>query len=1488
MKQPVGACLAMVLGTGLLWADTYYVAATGGSDAAAGTEAAPFATVEKGVQTAQDGDTVVLLAGVHTLATVGNWLLIDKAITVRGHGATAADAVVQPNKSTGVHCFFSVSNALARVANLTFTGAAIVDNGTDAYRQSPFYLWDGVLTNCVIRDNSQANTGTVNQRGGVIDDCLFHVNHSTSAINHWIGSGGALYIAGGVTTNCVFRGNYTRCFGGAIYAYGGLVTDCVVTNNSIERHYGFNICINGGTVRGCLVADGRQTSPNNPGGGVCVVRGVFEQSRVRGNTTPSSAAGVALVKSPAGITPNASVTTQIVQNCVIYGNVAGANGAGVWMDSGCLANCTVSGNTCTGGTGAGVYQTGGAVINSIVFNNSLDNIVTSGGTVIHTCSDTVVEGVGNIAANPLFMNPAAGDFSLRPGSPAIDSGTNLVGIASDFYGVARPRGARFDMGAFERVSGAGDLVCGFTVSEETLAAAGDVILNGFADGADTTGLSFAWDFDNDGVIDDTGSEVTLSVLSPASYSVLLVVTNSAGDRCEYLREDVITFVTYVAYVNPGGSNTSPYETPAKGAHSLQDAVDAVAATDEEPGEVVVMDGTYPCPAPWTTITKPVTVRSQNGPAATILQGWNSGSAAANYRVMLVNHEKAFVSGFTLENGKWDSYVYGDQGCGALRVVAGVVSNCVIRNSNGNDLGGGVNLRGGTITHCVIYGNKAYRSNNVSAGKAGGIYMTGGTLQYSVVSNNIACSADAGCGIRMTGGITRHCLITDNLGNNAAVTGCGVHLAGGTMSECAITGNGVRDVTRSYAGGGVVQAGGTLRNCLIAGNRTSNRAAGVHQTGGTVENCTITANASSAFVGSGLYLAGANAIARNNVIHGNGAGVASEPLCNIEYSSSKSFATNVVVPATSGTANIGLDPLFSDAAGGDYTLGAGSPAIDAAAAIGLTTDLAGNLRPKDGNGDTVPVPDIGCYEAAGVDEGPLRCSFTASVRTGYDGFTTVLNAYVAGEGSQGTLTYDWDFGGGTGPAEPNQAEVEVDYTAYGYHTVRLVVTAASGARATNEVPSLIAVGARKIYLNTTGNGTWPYATAETGTNDLVAALSSALYTEGQLLEVEVDDGDYPINDKWAIITGLVRLYSKNGPHATAFYGANPVAANMRKLLHLNNAAASVAGFTFRNGWWDNYVYADGGGVVRITAGRLSNCIFHDNLGGDDAGAVDLLGGEMTECLFYNNESYRDSNAGGQGKGGAFTVKGAARVSNCVVSNNYVGVTGGGVYLNHADGVVSNCFIVGNWAGRTARYNKTFTSSTHLCGGVRIDAGTLVNCLVADNYAYYDIGGAGVMGANGRMINCLVIRNAGKSAACQGAAMTAAGQIVNCTFAGNGTNEYASGVAVTLAAGTFKNNIVWGNGDCVTELSPGAAAAAYNCFPGAAGANDVSSDPLFKNAACGDYSLQGTSPCRNAGDTALWTGADGTLDLAGNPRVKFGRVDMGCFERITNVGAVLILR
>jgi hypothetical protein len=51
--------------------------------------------------------------------------------------------------------------------------------------------------------------------------------------------------------------------------------------------------------------------------------------------------------------------------------------------------------------------------------------------------------------NPLFVNPAGGNYHLQAGSQAIDAGITLSNVLNDFDGIARPQGVRYDIGPYE-------------------------------------------------------------------------------------------------------------------------------------------------------------------------------------------------------------------------------------------------------------------------------------------------------------------------------------------------------------------------------------------------------------------------------------------------------------------------------------------------------------------------------------------------------------------------------------------------------------------------------------------------------------------------------------------------------------------------------------------------------------------------------------------------------------------------------------------------------------------------------------------------------------------------------------------------------------------------------------------------------------------------------------------------------------------------------
>ncbi|MFH1959366.1 MAG: Ig-like domain-containing protein [Patescibacteria group bacterium] len=69
----------------------------------------------------------------------------------------------------------------------------------------------------------------------------------------------------------------------------------------------------------------------------------------------------------------------------------------------------------------------------------------------NTYGDNNFNGANKVVLDPLFIDASNGDFHLQKTSPAIGAGTDLSGsgVTTDIFGVARPQGSGYDIGAYE-------------------------------------------------------------------------------------------------------------------------------------------------------------------------------------------------------------------------------------------------------------------------------------------------------------------------------------------------------------------------------------------------------------------------------------------------------------------------------------------------------------------------------------------------------------------------------------------------------------------------------------------------------------------------------------------------------------------------------------------------------------------------------------------------------------------------------------------------------------------------------------------------------------------------------------------------------------------------------------------------------------------------------------------------------------------------------
>ena len=488
----------------------------------------------------------------------------------------------------------------------------------------------------------------------------------------------------------------------------------------------------------------------------------------------------------------------------------------------------------------------------------------------------------------------------------------------------------------------------------------------------------------------------------------------------------------VHYVNVNNdAPVSPYLDWASAATNIQDAVDAAMSGDE----IIVTNGTYQAGGRVVAgtmmnrvaVTKPLTLRSVNGPDWTSIVGNPYLGTGAVRCVYLA--EGALLSGFTITTG--GTRFVGDaatelSGGGVwCETIGATVTNCVLTGNVAAASGGGA--YSGRLLQCTLTGNTA--STN-----GGGAYTS--TLEHCLVTSNLAEVVSVrtipgrdGHYSGFGGGVSSGRLNFCTLSGNRAPTGGGAYAS--SLTNCVLVENWAVEL-KPYFGSpfplrgsaqGAGAAASTLDQCVLQGNTIVDGGSGAGAAGSLLNNCLLANN----FIQDAGYGGGAaNSTLLNCTVTGNAADVGFNDIGPAGGGVSASFLTNCIVcsntaPAnanfdastldhcctrplpTSGVGNITGDPVFMNAAGGDFHLQASSPCVNrgANAAAPGPTDLDGRPRIV---GGTV---DLGAYEFQGV---PISQFQAWLLHYGLPADSTADNADPDGDGAS-----NWqEFQAGTDP------------------------------------------------------------------------------------------------------------------------------------------------------------------------------------------------------------------------------------------------------------------------------------------------------------------------------------------------------------------------------------------------------------------------------------------------------------------------------------------
>jgi hypothetical protein len=236
---------------------------------------------------------------------------------------------------------------------------------------------------------------------------------------------------------------------------------------------------------------------------------------------------------------------------------------------------------------------------------------------------------------------------------------------------------------------------------------------------------------------------------------------------------------------------------------------------------------------------------------------------------------------------------------------------------------------------------------------------------------------------------------------------------------------------------------------------------------------------------------------------------------------------------------------------------------------------------------------------------------------------------------------------------------------------------------------------------------------------------------------------------------------------------------------------------------------------------------------------------------------------------------AQVIDCVISNNYAKASfwwddyynmwysyygnGGGIW-SYGSSLIQNCVITGNRT-RSGELDFGNPQSSGRGGGIYISGGSIIDCIIEDNYCDGGNGGGGIFASSTTdIIGCTINNNSVFYTV--GGGIIGGGTITDCTITGN------SGGGLRYCDGMISNCIITGNTGCGLISCDGSI---INCDIGnntagrGGGLNDcngtISNCTITNNSALGTYGHGGGFYDCDAAEISNCTIADNVASYKG---------------------------